>query len=85
MLIEGKVRAVGFRIFMSELALTAGLNGWVMNLPDGNIEAVYEGERKSVEDAIGKCFQGTPSARISKVEVDWKEKPEGLTTFMIRY
>ncbi|HTZ16864.1 MAG TPA: acylphosphatase [Dissulfurispiraceae bacterium] len=85
LIIEGKVKGVGFRIFMSEVALSCGLTGWVMNLPNGNIEAVFEGERKSVEIAICKCSQGTTSARISKVEVDWREKPETLTTFMIRY
>jgi acylphosphatase len=83
--IKGKVKGVGFRIYMSEIALSHELAGWVMNSPDGNIEAVYEGKKKSIEAAIKKCSEGTPSAGISRVDVTWQEKPEGLTTFMIRY
>ncbi len=83
--IRGKVKGVGFRIFMSEVALAHQLTGWVMNLPDGNIEAVYEGKKTSIEAAIRKCSEGTVSASISRMDVNWLEKAEGLTTFMIRY
>ncbi len=83
--ISGKVQGVGYRIFMSEVALTLELTGWVMNIPDTRLEAVFEGDKKSIETAIRKCAEGIPSAVVTGIDVNWEEKPEDITVFMIRY
>lgn len=83
--ISGKVQGVGYRIFMSEVALTLELTGWVMNVPDTRLEAVFEGDKKSIEAAIKKCAEGIPSAVVTGVDVNWEEGPEDITAFMIRY
>jgi acylphosphatase len=85
MFISGKVQGVGYRIFVSEVALTNGLTGYVMNAPESNIEAVFEGNKKSIEAAIKKCSAGIPSAKIKIIDVSWEDKLENFTTFMIRY
>lgn len=83
--ISGKVQGVGYRIYMSEIALTLDLTGWVMNIPDTGLEAVFEGNKKDIETAIKKCAEGIPSAVVTGVEVNWEERPENFTAFMIRY
>jgi len=76
---------VGFRVFVSEVALSHALAGYVMNTGNSEIEAVFEGEKDSIQSAIRKCKDGIPSAKVEIVDVNWSERPEGLTTFMIRY
>ncbi len=83
--ISGTVQGVGYRVYMSEIAASFGLKGWVMNLPDARIEAVFEGDRKSIESAIKKCSEGTQSAVVSGIDVNWEDSPEDLTFFRIRY
>ena len=83
--ISGKVQGVGYRIFMSEVALTHDLTGWVMNIPDTRLEAVFEGNKKAIKTAIKKCAEGIPSAVVTSVDVNWEESPENFTAFMIRY
>lgn len=83
--INGMVQGVGYRVYLSEVAASYGLKGWVMNLPDLRIEAVFEGERKSIESAVKKCSEGTHSAIVSGIDVNWEESPEDLTFFRIRY
>jgi acylphosphatase len=83
--ISGKVQGVGYRIFMSEVALTLELTGWVMNVPDTRLEAVFEGDKTSIKAAIKKCAEGIPSAVVTGVDVNWEESPEDITAFMIRY
>ena len=85
MFISGKVQGVGYRIFVSEVALSKGLTGYVMNAPESNIEAVFEGDKKSIEEAIKKCSEGIPSAKIKIIDVSWEDRIENFTTFMIRY
>ncbi|HMK61023.1 MAG TPA: acylphosphatase [Dissulfurispiraceae bacterium] len=83
--ISGKVQKVGFRVFVSEVALSHNLTGYVMNSGNSEIEAVFEGEKESIKSAIRKCKEGIPSAKVEIVDANWEEKPENLTTFMIRY
>ncbi len=43
-LISGMVQGVFFRAYTRDVATSAGVTGWVRNLPDGRVEAVFEGE-----------------------------------------
>lgn len=84
-IIDGRVQGVFFRAFTRDVARTLGLNGWVRNLYDGRVEAVFEGERETIEKAIQECYQGPPYARVSDIDITWEDRLEGLKDFAIRY
>ncbi|WP_129409562.1 acylphosphatase [Marinitoga lauensis] len=47
--IYGRVQGVGFRWFVNKIAESLGLNGYVMNMPDGSVEIWAEGKQKSTK------------------------------------
>lgn len=83
-LISGRVQGVFFRSETRDVAQSLGLGGWVRNLPDGSVEAVFEGKKEAVEKAIEWCRRGPSLAQVKDVQVDW-ERPEGEAGFVIRY
>jgi len=68
--IDGRVQGVGFRASCARRAVDAGLAGWVRNLPDGRVEAVFEGPVGAVEAVVAWCRQGPPLARVTRVTAD---------------
>lgn len=68
-LIKGRVQGVFFRAYTRDAATLEGLAGWVRNLPDGRVEAVFEGDAESVERMVAWCRQGSPLSRVERVEV----------------
>jgi acylphosphatase len=82
--IAGRVQGVAFRAYTVDEASVRGVTGWVGNIPDGRVEAVFEGERAVVEAMIAWCRKGPPAARVSSVEVTWEE-PTGEVGFGIRH
>jgi acylphosphatase len=74
--IAGVVQGVFFRDSTRREADRLGLVGWVKNLPDGRVEAVFEGDRKNCEKALDFVKVGPPTAHVSVVEKKW-EKEEG--------
>ncbi len=81
--ISGRVQGVGYRFATVDTASQLGLSGWVRNLPDGRVEAVFEGVQEVVEDMIRWCHQGPPAAMVKDVIVEYEE-PEGLRRFEVR-
>lgn len=83
--VSGRVQGVFFRENTRRLAQKMGVTGWVRNLPDGRVEAVFEGEEEAVRKMIEFCKRGPPAARVDDVEVIW-EKPRGeFLDFEIRW
>lgn len=82
--IYGRVQGVWFRANTKEMAKKLRLKGWVRNMPDGSVEAVFEGDDESIEKAIEWCHHGPPLARVDRVEVKYEE-PKGEEGFKIRY
>ncbi len=83
--IQGIVQGVSYRFFTLDLAQRLRLNGWVRNLRDGRVEAIFEGDRNVIEEAVTECREGPPGARVTGVELTWEERPEGLRGFEIRH
>ena len=83
--IEGRVQGVCYRAFTRDIAHTLGLNGWVRNLFDGRVEAVFEGKKEFIERAIQECYSGPPGARVTNIEVKWEEFKGDLRGFTIKY
>jgi acylphosphatase len=81
--VRGRVQGVFFRDSTRERALAHGVAGWVCNRPDGDVEAVFEGEPDNVERLVRFCQTGPMSADVDDVEVV-EEEPEGLSGFEVR-
>ena len=83
--ISGRVTGVFFRHHTQELAQRLGLGGWVRNTSDGGVEAVFEGDKKSIEEMLNFCHRGPPGARVTNVEVEWEPYRGEFRGFEIRY
>lgn len=81
--ISGRVQGVFFRVTCAEHARELGLGGSVRNLPDGSVEAVFEGPEEAVDAMVGWCRTGPPLARVDRVEVV-PEEPVGDAGFRVR-
>lgn len=82
-IVQGSVQGVFFRAETRDRARSLGLAGWVRNVPDGTVEAVFEGDEERVESMVDWCRRGPGGARVEEVEVAWTE-PEGEGGFSIR-
>jgi acylphosphatase len=71
--IRGRVQGVFFRAETRDRARSLGLSGWVRNVPDGTVEAVFEGDRERIESILGWCRQGPALAQVDEVQVEWLE------------
>ncbi|HLO78871.1 MAG TPA: acylphosphatase [Magnetospirillum sp.] len=75
-LIEGRVQGVWYRGWTVEAAQGLGLHGWVRNLTDGRVEAVFLGAPEVVDAMVEACRKGPPAARVSSVTVEpWADHP----------
>ncbi|MHB9073571.1 MAG: acylphosphatase [Desulfobaccales bacterium] len=84
-LIEGRVQGVFFRASTRDEARARGLAGWARNLPDGRVEAIFEGDKRLVEDMLTWCHKGSPYAYVDRVEVEWQPYQGDLMDFRIVY
>ena len=76
------MQGVFFRATCAREASRRGLAGWVRNMADGSVEAVFEGEPDAVEAMTAWCRRGPHGARVDGVEAA-EELPEGLEEFRI--
>jgi len=81
--ISGIVQGVGYRWSCHREAASRDLLGWVRNLPDGRVEAVFQGPKEEVEGMIRWCYRGPSEARVSDIEVRSEDAAEGLGDFRI--
>ncbi len=80
--VHGRVQGVFFRDTVRRAARERGVAGSVRNVPDGTVEAVFEGERGAVEALVELCREGPPGAQVERVEVS-SGPPEGLSGFAV--
>jgi acylphosphatase len=81
-LVSGRVQGVFFRDSCRRLAEQHSVTGWVRNLPDGRVEAVFEGPLDSVDALVAWCEHGPSSADVRRVRV-YDEHPLGETVFRV--
>lgn len=74
------MQGVWFRDTCQREALRLGVSGWVRNLPDGRVEAVFEGEPPVVDAMVEWTHQGPPRAVVRAVAVV-DEPPQGVHAF----
>ena len=82
-LISGRVQGVFFRDTCCRLAEQHGVTGWVRNLSDGRVEAVFEGPPDDVRRLVDWARTGPRLAAVDDVAIQ-PERPEGLSAFRIR-
>ncbi len=82
--IEGWVQGVGFRYATAAQARTLALNGWVRNLPDGRVEAEFEGPDDLLKDMLQWCAHGPQGASVAHVSAAWETGPPRHAQFQIR-
>lgn len=82
--VSGRVQGVFYRATCARVARDAGLSGHVRNLPDGRVEAVFEGSEEDVERLVAWCRTGPETARVDEVEIV-AERPIGDAGFRISH
>ncbi|MDQ3791219.1 MAG: acylphosphatase [Actinomycetota bacterium] len=82
--VSGDVQGVFFRDSARQRAGELGLAGWVRNLPDGRVEAVFEGTREKVTEMVRWCEEGPPHAGVEDVEAEFEAPGEDLDGFEVR-
>lgn len=82
--VSGTVQGVYYRATTRDTARERGVDGWVRNLDDGRVEAVFEGPRPAVEGMVEWCHGGSPQATVEGVAVEY-EDPQGLDEFEVRW
>ena len=83
--ISGIVQGVFFRAATRRAAVDLNLTGWVRNMDDGRVEALFEGEDVDVEKMIVWCKVGPPSARVEKVTISEEHFTGGFSDFSIKH
>ncbi len=84
-IISGRVQGVYYRQNTVKQAQRFGLSGWIKNLNDGRVEAVFEGEKDVVEKIVNWAKKGPFFAKVSSVKVDWQEYIGEFNNFGIKY
>ncbi len=85
LIISGHVQGVFYRASTCDTALKLGLKGWVRNLHDGSVEAVFEGPESDLKKAVAWCHKGPPGASVRNIEEKWGEYAAEYGSFDIRY
>jgi len=82
--VHGRVQGVGFRQHTVARARSLDLAGWVANLDDGTVEAVFEGPRDRVESMVEWCRRGPAGAHVVRMD-ETVEPAEGAAGFEIAF
>ena len=85
LIIHGYVQGVFYRASTCDAANRIGLKGWVRNLPDGNVEAVFEGPDDKILRIIEWCREGPPGARVTKIDEKRVDYTGEFNSFDVRY
>ncbi|MFW6321710.1 MAG: acylphosphatase [Halohasta sp.] len=82
--VSGRVQGVYYRASTREQARELGVDGWVRNLSDGRVEAVFEGDQDAVDAMVEWCKTGSRAAEVEAVDVT-TEEPEHVDGFEVRW
>lgn len=68
----GIVQGIGFRAHVKDKAIKLNVKGWVKNLDDGSVEAVFSGDDENINILINYCLK-IPMSKIDKYDVKTME------------
>ncbi|MFP4473991.1 MAG: acylphosphatase [Desulfatibacillaceae bacterium] len=83
--VTGRVQGVFFRSETRNEARRQGVDGWVKNLADGRVEAVFEGPKDKVEAMVDWCHHGPSMARVENVEAREETYTGEFSGFSVRH
>ena len=83
LIISGKVQGVWYRSYTKDKAQKIGLTGWVRNLENGDVEAIFEGDEKGVEQMIIFCYSGSPLSKVDDIQTMYEEYIDEFQEFLI--
>jgi acylphosphatase len=83
--VSGRVQGVFFRSETKHKADRYDVKGWVRNLLDGRVEAVFEGEEEAVKALIEFCKRGPSGAIVTNVDLRWEKFAGEFGVFRVRY
>jgi len=83
--ISGRVQGVFFRAETQRAAKGFNLTGWIRNISDGRVEALFEGEDESVDKMLDWCHIGPPAARVEEVLITEEPYTGEFHDFSIKY
>jgi acylphosphatase len=84
-IVIGIVQGVNFRFYTQRQAIRCSVTGWVRNLPDGSVAAIFEGDEQDVEAMVQWCRHGPPSAQVTELIVQPEEFRGEFSAFSIKY
>jgi len=73
LIIAGDVQGVGYRAWMTRMAIRLGVSGWVRNRGDGTVEALVHGDPAAVEELLRACRRGPPAANVTLIREELAE------------
>lgn len=83
--VSGRVQGVMFRETVRREADLRGVAGWVQNLADGRVEAVFQGATEDVRALVRWCHRGPSRARVDSVQVQWEVVEGNVSGFEVRH
>ena len=83
--ISGRVQGVFFRAETQRTAKDLNLTGWVRNMADSRVEAVFEGDGTNVDKMMEWCHIGPPAARVEEVLTEEEPYSGNFRDFSIKY
>ena len=83
--VHGRVQGVFFRATTRDKARSLGVKGWVKNCLDGGVEAVFEGEKDTVEKVVDWCKKGPEGAFVNHIDIRWEKYSGEFDEFSIMY
>ncbi len=82
--VHGMVQGVWFRAWTADMARELNLAGWVRNRSDGTVEALAQGDEAALKRFIERLYMGPPLARVTSVDVLWREPETVIPRFEVR-
>ena len=83
--VSGRVQGVFFRQSLKVIAKKNNVLGWVRNLTDERVEAILEGDSKSVNSVIDWAKTGPANSRVDNIEIGNEEFKNEFSTFEVLY
>jgi acylphosphatase len=84
-IVTGRVQGVGFRMFVSDTAISHILCGWVRNRWDDSVELTVEGNQQALEQLLQALHEGPPMARVDDVKYEWQSYANEFIGFRVKH